>query len=363
MKIAVITCYFDPDYVRARSLRAALASLPDVEVVVCKNKHKGMLRYPEMLWKIWRLKHREKPDVYLLTFRGFEILPYVLFLARKKPVWFDELIVPLAYAKNEKHKKTLAIRVKYAIINIAGPLYERWLRRCQFIIADTTTHAQLSAATSKVPLEKYLALPVGTDETLFKPSTRPKSRPAGSPFQLFYYGNMLPLHGMPTILKAAELLAGEADISFLIVGNKKNVVTQVQQSMAKGARIEHRPRVPFNELPNLMYNCDLFLAGPYGGTKQANSVVTGKAFQALACGVPTLIGASPSTDEYFTDRLNTVVVEQANPEALVAAIHWAKDHPQELATIAANGRKLYEAEFSTPMLARRLQPLVDAAKH
>lgn len=361
MKIAVITCYFDPDYVRSRTLRAALKTFPNVDVVVCKNKHKGMLRYPEMLWKIWRMKQHEKPDVFLLTFRGFEILPYVLLLAGKKPVWFDELVVPLAYAKNEKHKKTLAIRIKYLLINIGGPFYERWLRHCQLIIADTVTHAAVSAQTSHVAIEKYLPLPVGTDESLFKPGIV-RTRPGGEPFQLFYYGNMLPLHGVPIILKAAELLADDPSISFLIVGNKKDIVAQVEASVAKGAHIEHRPWVKFDELPQLMRDCDLFLAGPYGGTEQARSVVTGKAYQALACGVPTLIGTSPSTDEYFTDKINTIEVTQADPEAMVQAIRWAQSHPKELADIGTNGRKLYEAEFSTPRLADRLRPYVDALR-
>src|SRR5262245_53175060 len=107
-KVCIITCYFQPDYVRARSLRAALKSLPGVETIIVKNTATGILRYPQIIWRIWRVKHTQKPDVYLLTFRGQEILPAILWLAGKKPVWFDEFIVPIAYATGEKHVQSMA---------------------------------------------------------------------------------------------------------------------------------------------------------------------------------------------------------------------------------------------------------------
>src|SRR5208282_1914461 len=98
MKLAIITCYHDPDYVRARVLRQSLKQLPNINLIIIKNRHKGLLRYPEIIWKLYKLKIANRPDAYLLTFRGQEMLPFVLLAAGKKPVIFDELIVPIAYA-------------------------------------------------------------------------------------------------------------------------------------------------------------------------------------------------------------------------------------------------------------------------
>jgi hypothetical protein len=113
MKIAVVTCYHDPDYVRARSLRAAVAAQPGVKSIVIKNKSKGFLRYPQVLWRMLVVKWRQKPAAFLITFRGQEILPLVLLIAGRTPVWFDEFIVPSAYARAEKHKKSFTILVKH----------------------------------------------------------------------------------------------------------------------------------------------------------------------------------------------------------------------------------------------------------
>ena len=78
-KILVVTCYFDPDYVRARSLRAALGKLPNVQVVVVKNSTKGLLRYPQVIWRLLLAQRREKPDAYLLTFRVCIVFSVTLF--------------------------------------------------------------------------------------------------------------------------------------------------------------------------------------------------------------------------------------------------------------------------------------------
>ena len=44
-KVCVITCYKQPDYVRAVTLRAAVVANPGAKLLVVKNSHKGALRY------------------------------------------------------------------------------------------------------------------------------------------------------------------------------------------------------------------------------------------------------------------------------------------------------------------------------
>ncbi|HEX7368433.1 MAG TPA: glycosyltransferase [Candidatus Saccharimonadales bacterium] len=357
MKIAVITCYYSPDYVRARTLRAALKTFPDVKLSIVKNRHKGLLRYPEVLWKLWQVRKKRRPDVYVLTFRGQEILPFVLLMAGDKPVWFDEFIVPIAYASHEGHRKSFGMRVKHFLARVSEPLYKNWLRRCSVVLADTRAHAELSARTSHMNLSKYLAVPVGTDETLFRLAEvvqRPEK------FQVFYYSTgMQPLHGIPVVLEAARQLQNHKDIEFLIVGGKKVMRSAVASAQASGARLRYEPWIPFEELVTTIQSSSLCLGGPLGGTPQARHVITGKTYQFLACGVPVLVGASEATSEYFVDKQNALVVEQDDAGALVRAIAWAAKHPNELRAIAENGRKLYEKQFSTKAIAGLLAPLID----
>jgi glycosyltransferase involved in cell wall biosynthesis len=358
MRIAVITCYHDPDYVRARSLRAGLKSLPGTKIVVIKNTHKGLLRYPEVLMNLRRVLKTQKIDVCLLTFRGQEILPFVLFLAGKRPVWFDEFIVPIAYATGEQHHRSWGIRLKYFLARVSEPMYRRWLRRCTAVLADTTAHAELSARLSNMNLSKYTAVPVGTDENLFKPAEN-VAKP--EPFRVFYYSTgMQPLHGVEVVLDAARNLKANTDIDFLMVGGGKTLRQAVQKAVADGAHISYEPWIPFAELPATMHAAGVCLGGPFGNTPQAQHVITTKTYQILAAGEPAIVGASEATSEFLVGKQNALVVPQADAEALARTIRWAHAHPKELKTIAANGRKLYERQFSSNAIAEKLRPLVDA---
>lgn len=357
MKIAVITCYHDPDYVRARTIRAALRLVPGVKVLEIKNTHKGMLRYPQVLWRVWQAKLSEKPDVYVLTFRGQELLPFLLLLVGKKPLIFDELIIPIAYANNESHKKSLKIRIFYALARISEPLYKNWLHKCFAVLADTNAHAELSARTSDMNLSKYTVLPVGTDETVFKPSA---VKPALSDkFQVFYYSTgMQPLHGIQYVLAAAELLKDNESIEFLIVGGKKPLRKAVKQAADAGARVKYEAWIPFEELLATMQNSGLCLGGPLGNTNQAQHVITTKTYQMTAAAVPALIGDSEATREYFVNKDNAIIVPQGDAEAIKRAILWAQKNPEELGRIGQNGRKTYEKNFSTAALAKIWQKLL-----
>jgi glycosyltransferase involved in cell wall biosynthesis len=356
MKIAVITCYHDPDYVRARSLRAGLKLVPGMKTSIIKNSHKGVLRYPEVLWKIWRVKKTQKPDAYLLTFRGQEILPFVLLLAGKKPVIFDELVIPIAYATNEKHARSMQKTLFYSLARMSEPLYRRWLRRCVAVLADTTAHAELSARTSNMNLSKYTVIPVGTDEKIFKPMPNP---PESGVFRVFYYSSgMQPLHGIPVVLEAAVLLKDNAQIEFLVVGGKKPLRQAVKAAASQGANITYQPWIAFRDLPATMQSSGLCLGGPFGDTVQAQHVITTKTYQMLAAGVPVVVGASPVSSEYFIDKENALVVPQGNAGALAKTISWAQKNSDVLPDIAVNGRKLYDKQFSIAVIGRILQSLV-----
>ncbi len=355
-KIAIITCYHQPDYVRAQVLRAALKAQPDVQLIVIKNKHTGMLRYPEVLWKLCQTKWRDKPDAFLLTFRGQEILPAVLLLAGRTPLWFDEFIVPAAYAKFEKHKKSPAIFVKHTLSRLGTPLYNLCLRRCASILADTAAHAELSAKFARVNLSRYLPVPVGADEAIF----RVKPTAKAEPFQVFYYSTgMQPLHGIPVVLEVAERLQNDP-VQFVLVGGKAPMKQAVHVAQKNGARIRYESWLPIAELADTMRASQLSLGGPFGGTRQAQNVVTGKTYQSLACEVVTVVGAGAATNEYFIDRANCLKVPQQNADALTEAIRWAVSNQSELPDIAAKGRALFEKEFSAVMIGRLLRPLVDS---
>lgn len=343
LRIAVVTCYRQPDYVRAITLRDAVADLGH-EVVVVKNRSTGVRRYPEVLAQLWRVR-RDRPDAYIVTFRAFEILPAVLALAGRRPVIYDEFINPVEWFV-EEHGKLRADGVPARALRAAFRLL---MQRCARVLADTASHADHAAGLMALPRTLWSVVPVGTDEATFAPAPR---EPA-SPLRVLYYGSMLPLHGLDVLLDAAVLLAEREDIVFDVVGGDDDARALVDDAVARGARIDYRSWVPYEHLPALFATTGLAIGGPLGGTVQSRYVITGKTYQFLASAVPTLVGENLESG-VFSDRRDALVVPQRDARAVAEACEWAADHPRQLAQVGERGRALFERLWSRPRIARAL---------
>jgi glycosyltransferase involved in cell wall biosynthesis len=351
LKIAVVTCYDQSDYVRARTLRTAFAACPDVETIVLKNKHKGLLRYPEVAAKILALRFTKRPDVYVVTFRGYEMLLYMLLSGVRKPIIFDELINFVEYFFKEQKKFTQGTALERFVTKFYG-----WqLKRCRFVLADTQAHADYSAMLCAVPDDRYRTVPIGADEAVFYPRG---NQAAGKTFEVFYYGNgMTPLHGLQYVLDAAVLLKDQANIRFTLVGGRQKAEQACEAAASQGARVSYKAWVPFDEIPKMAAAASLCLGGPFGKTVQSQFVVTGKTAQFLACARPVLVGEN-KVSQVFKDRQNCLLVPPANAQAVAEAITWAAEHPKELAVIGKNGRELYQHHFSQAVINKVVQAMV-----
>ncbi len=352
MKIAIISCYSQRNYVRTRTLRTAFAAADHVEVVNIANKHVSFWRFIEVPLKIMRARLRDKPDAYVITFRGYEMLLFMRLALIRKPIIFDELVNFTEWM--EEHGRLRPETWRYR-------LFRRWYasltKKCRVILADTDAHAAYSAKLNRLDVSRYLTIPVGTDETVFKkPETASRKT---NPFTVFYYGHMLPLHGLPYLLEAAVLLKDNPDVNFHIVGGKKRSKTAeaCQAAIAAGAKINYEPWIPFEELPRAALAAGLTVGGPFGKTLQSQFVITGKTYQFLAIGAPALVGRN-QVNEGFQDKINCLVVPQADPPALAEAITWAQAHPQELQQIGEAGRQLYNTHFSQAIINKLVQDLV-----
>jgi len=357
MKIAIVSCYDQIDYIRARTLRAAFAATKGVQPVIVKNKYKGLARYIEVPLKIVRCKFRDKPDAWVIVFRGYEMLPFLLLVKGRKPLVFDEYINPAEYM--EEHNWPV----------MKGPLgrlflwwYSGLLRRCRFVLADTQAHADYSASRTGLDTGKYIALPVGTDEQLFHPQAA--TRKPGKTFNVFYYGVMRRLYGLEYLLDAAVMLGKtHPHVAFTISDPRGDQAPAIEAAIAKGARITiHKGWIPFETLPKHMIESDLNVGGPFGKTLQSQFVIATKTYQSLACAVPTLVAKNKTAGEGFKDKQNCLLVPQGDAKAIAAAIAWAADHPKELRSIGQAGRALFESNFSHEVIAKKVRLMVDALR-
>ena len=349
MKIAVVTCYDQQDYVRANALKKGLQAAKGVEVIELANESPGLQRYIETPLKILKARFTSKPDAYLITFRGYEMLLYMVLTLVRKPIIFDELINFTEWM--DEHRMIRKGTIPYK-------LFRKWYawqaRRCRIILADTDAHAKYSAELNGLSLDRYATIPVGNNEEVF--GYDPNAAPT-KPFTVFYYGHMRPLHGLEYVLEAAVLLKGVPGIKFHFVGGGKEAEEACEAAANQGANIFYQKWVNFDHLPAIASTAGLTVGGPFGDTLQSQFVVTGKTYQFLSLGVPVLIGKN-EVNEDFVDKKNCLMVPQANADRIAEAVRWAYSHPEEMQHIAAKGHELYEQKFSQKHINQLVAKLV-----
>lgn len=62
------------------------------------------------------------------------------------------------------------------------------------------------------------------------------------------------------------------------------------------------------------------------------------ALQAVLCGAPLIMSDAPTMRDVFTEKEHCLFYEAGNPDALRAALRYAKEHPEEMRAMAARAR-------------------------
>lgn len=356
ISVCYVLSYKHPNYVRSLVLLDLLRADERFEVFEARNTTKNIFRYLETLVKLLKIRFRKSPDIYILGFRGYEIFMPVRLLTLGRPLIYDEFINLYDWFVHE-HKKMPANSVFAWLIRN----YSKWtLQLSDKVLTDTKLNAEFSARIHTMSPEKFASVYVGTDETTFAPVTEKASK--SKQFEIFFYGNMLPLHGVEHLLEATAALK-DKPIHFTIVGGKGGRYEKLIRTFLrehKRIKVTYHPWVSYKDLPDLIAKADVCLGGPFGGTSQGRKVITGKTFQFLAMGKAVIIG---KIDEAvgFEDKINCLEVEQDSAEQLIEKINWAYQHRSKLQTIGEQGQKLYNARFSVQAQKHILAEIIDEA--
>lgn len=353
LRICYILSYYFPQYVRTKTLLSGLERLSGVEVYEAINQSAGPTRYLESLLRLLWIRLRYDPDCYILGFRGTEVFWPVRLLTLGRRLIFDQMMSPYDSLLNESGRLkpgSLLAKLVYR--------YERaLLMAADAILTDTQLHRDFLSQLFRITREKIHAIPVGADDSLFRRDLSATGL-ENTAFTVLFYGSFLPLHGIETILDTAEGLR-HLPVQFIMIGGNRRDLSGFHRTLAERRlfNVKHLPWVDYEELPEWIASADLCLGGPFGGTGQARRVVTGKTYQFLAMAKPTIIG-NIEEDCGFVDRINCLLVPQANPAALLAAINWAIDNRDLLPAIGEAGYRLFRERFSIEVIGRAVDEIL-----
>lgn len=283
-------------------------------------------------------------DALIVGYPGHFDLPAAKRVARGRPVIFNPLV--------SLHDTVVSDRGRFRQGSTAAGMVHlvdrRAFRRADVVVADTRAHARFFIEEFGLSSDRVEVCFVGAEDRLFHPGWQPER-----PFHALFVGKLIPLHGLETILAAAELAP---EITFRVIGSG-----QLESLLrTRPTNVDWIPWVEYGDLPAEIQAAGCAL-GIFGSGAKAARVIPNKAFQALACGTPLITADTPAARELLTDGRDALLVPPGDPLALAQAIrHLAGDH-ETRGRIGAAGRRTYEDQADETTLGLRWRAVVERA--
>ncbi|MCW0201152.1 MAG: glycosyltransferase [Rhodanobacter thiooxydans] len=293
-----------------------------------------LLSYPRLAW---RLARAPKPDVVLVGFPGIlDILVAapIVRLRRIPLAWdmFMSLYDTVVEDRQILARSAAAAKLLHALERFA-------LRRADLVFLDTQAHARRVETLFGLAIGSAGAVWVGAETEHFHADTirdtavrAPVDSSGRSPLRVLFYGQFIPLHGIETIVQAAQLTRGEF-IEWQLIGKG-------QESDRIKALLDEQPLpklhweewVDYAQLHQHIAGADVCL-GIFGESEKAASVIPNKVFQIVAMGKPLITRDSPAIREMLDDAPPCVsLVPAADPAALAAAVLSIAQQPRPIRT-------------------------------
>lgn len=243
----------------------------------------------------------------------------------------------------------------YALDAIAGYLY----RRARRVVVLARGSARALAERGVDPA-KIAYVPNGVDVSAFEGIDRPPR----DTFTVLYAGAHGPANGLDAVLGAAEILREEPRVRFLLVGDGAAKDELVRESARRGlANVEFREPVAKMRMPALMAEADAGLMVLRDTPVFSYGVSPNKLFDYLGAALPVVCNVPGEVAGMVAASGAGEQAADASGEALAAAVlRMSRRPPAERAAMGAAGREWVAREHGRPVLADRLdavlQPLL-----
>jgi len=329
---------------------------------------------------ILKFRHAGDYDAMIVGYAGHVdiFLAKILNLFRRKPVIFDAFLSVYDTAVMDR-KIVLQNSLKAKLLR----LVDKWsCNIADSVLLDTKAHIDYFVREFHLPASKFYAIPVGSSLTTAdsaadsgdtilnslptSPSQRIKYGVPGTSgaLNILYFGSYIPLHGVDVILRAAEILQGEKDIVFTLIG-KGQLLPEMKQLASKlGLRnVNFIDRfVEEGELSGYIQRSDICL-GIFGKTDKAMRVIPCKVYNCLAMGKPLITAMTPATEGVLTNMDNAMLCNAGDPESLSEAILSLKKDEALREKIAIRGQKYFAENFSADAIGKRIVEIVEKVKN
>lgn len=282
---------WDPAYPRNSRIRSYLATRFDADITVSRRYEGSRTRriLHDVATMLFGLHGKE---LYILA--EFS-LPYAVLLwmvARlNRGVLVVDGFVGQYETMVEDWKKTEPGTVRarwYALVDRIA------YRVADLVLIDTRVRA--AGIAEAHPGTEVLSLPVGAPAWAHPASDRGRRR--GGALAVLYYGNYIPLHGLPVVVDAVQRAARRIDLTVTFIGDgtPRTGIERRVAALDIGGICRFVGPIPEPELAGHLAGADVVL-GIFGDSEKARTVIANKVWQGLASGKTVVTRTSPALNE------------------------------------------------------------------
>lgn len=298
------------DYIRnTQELNLLKKYAADVSVIGSETSG-----YGKRLAKVYRMLLTDKMTNYDLVFIGFApqlVLPFLWWKFKKCQVvvdFFISMYDTLACDRRIVRKISFAAKILHHIDT-------KTLTLADYVIADTQAHKDFFMSEFGTDPDKIEVLYLEADQEIYYPRAQKRLEHEDG-FVVLYFGSVLPLQGVETVLEAARLLRHNDGIHFVVIGPVQDRTVRYE-----GKNIEYIDWLPQTELAERIARADLCLAGHFNAhIDKAKRTIPGKAYIYEAMGKKMILGDNNANHELFKADSRHYYVEMGNAARLAEEI-------------------------------------------
>lgn len=206
-----------------------------------------------------------------------------------------------------------------------------------------------------LPATRVHALPYPIDLQMFRPSR--EHRLTNEPLRLFWLGRFVPRKRLDLFLDGLALaIRGGCDVEAWVIGQSGFVpgYERLLEEFPFPDRLKRWASVPRDDVPEILSKVDVMVQ-PSDEENFGSSVA-----EALACGVPAIVGATNGTGDYICDRSIRLVDDK--PETMAAAIVAMADAKKRGVLVDRKpSRMIAEKYFDPEIVTDRLEEILRLA--
>lgn len=245
----------------------------------------------------------------------------------------------------------------------------RWLEHFAYRKADRIVPVTDAFAAymrdSGIPAEKIVVIKNGVELSLFRRDTSGQAMRARLGLEgktvAAYFGTHGMAHHLETVLEAAQIVADDSRIVFLLVGDGAERTRLLEMKNRMGlSNVLMLDQQPKEAMPELWATADISLV-LLRKTDLFKTVIPSKIFEAMGMATPIILGVEGESRELVQEAGAGLTIEPESAEALAAAVQRLADHSDEAKAFGEKSYKYVCANFDRRVLALRYIDVLHAA--